>query len=61
MNIILNLLCVTLILNSLFTLEDIAFKNQKINTMFPLYRIGFYNVVKTIRYNGNRNLASKVI
>ena len=25
-----------------------------IYTMFPLYRIGFYNVVKTIRYNGNR-------
>ena len=23
-------------------------------TMFPLYRIGFYNVVKTIRCNGNR-------
>ena len=22
--------------------------------MFPLYRIGFYDVVKTIRYNGNK-------
>ena len=26
----------------------------RINTMFPLYRIGFYIVVKTIRYDGNR-------
>ena len=24
------------------------------NTMFPLYQIDFYNVVKTTRYNGNR-------
>ena len=24
------------------------------NTMFPLHRIGFYNVVKTIRYIENR-------
>ena len=24
------------------------------NTMFPLHRIGFYNIVKTIRYNGKR-------
>ena len=32
----------------------ISFKQPgEINTMFPLYRIGFYNV-KTIRYNGNR-------
>ena len=23
-------------------------------TMFPLYRIGFYNVVKIIRLNGNK-------
>ena len=32
------------------------------STMFPFYRrywIGFYNVVESIRYNGNRNLAYK--
>ena len=29
-------------------------KSSRLVTMFPLYRIGFYNVVKTIRCNGNR-------
>ena len=30
------------------------YNGNLVNTMFPLYRIGFYNVVKTMRYNGNR-------
>ena len=29
--------------------------------MFPLYRIGFYNAVKTIRYKGNRTRHIKCI
>ena len=36
-----------------FDLHAIVNKHEDTNTMFPLYRIGFY-VVKTIRYNGDR-------
>ena len=35
---------------------EMTWQPKIIITMFPLYRIGFYNAVKSNRYNGNNSV-----
>ena len=41
------------LINSLIIYDNWCIETETY-TMFPLYRIDFYNVVKSTRYNGNR-------